>query len=109
SPSFGNGLYILDGVLNGNGIYVEADNGPEAYGVWAIAPTGYGVFANSTSGTGVYASSSSGSALTIGSGAIHVSGAGEGTSTAAFIQVATAASISASGAVWASVISNSLC
>ena len=45
----------------------------------------------SGSGTGVYASSSSGSALTIGSGTFHVSGAGIGTSTAAFIHKATAA------------------
>ena len=115
SPSTGNGLYILNGAPSGNGIFVQATNGTSAYGVWAIAPTGYGVVASSTSGTGVsaysasgtgvYASSSSGSALTIGGGAIHVSGAGTNANTAAFIQVATAGNISGS----VSFINNPIC
>jgi len=70
---------------------------------------GYGVYgsSSSTNGTGVYAQGSgTGSALTIGSGAIHVSGAStNSTTTAAFTQVATAANVSGD----TTFINNTLC
>ena len=105
APNSYNGIYVSQGALDGNGIYVQATNGTSAYGVEGYSPAGYGVVAGSSTGTGVYAYSGSGPALTIGSGAIHVSGAGINTSTAAFIHVATAANISANY----TIIHNSLC
>jgi hypothetical protein len=110
-----NGIYINETTANGNGIYAYANNGASAYGVEGYSPPGYGVVASSitgtglsassSSGTGIITSSSSGSALTIGSGAIHVSGAGTNSNTAAFIQVATSANTSS----YITTINNSLC
>ncbi len=97
----GIGVY---GSQNGSGwgVYGYTPSGIGAYG---DSSTGTGVEGQSGSGTGVYAYSSSGSALTIGGGAIHVSGAGVGTSTAAFIQVTAAANIVANE----TIINNPLC
>jgi hypothetical protein len=71
------------------GIGVYGSQAGSGYGVYGYAPSGYGVVGESSTSTGVYASSTSGPALTIGNGAIQVSGAGLGTGTAAFIQLAT--------------------
>ena len=90
APNSYNGIYVSQGAFDGNGIYAQATNGTSAYGVEGDSPDGYGVVAVSSTGTGVYTYSGSGSALTIGNGAIHVSGAGINTSTAAFVHVATA-------------------
>jgi hypothetical protein len=92
----------------GLGIGVWGSQNGSGWGVYGYAPSGIGVYGNSSSGTGVYASSASGSALTVGSGAIHVSGAGVGTGTAAFIQVATTANSFGSPA-YITTISNPLC
>jgi hypothetical protein len=87
--SSGDGLYVYDTDGGGYGVYVgNADYGVNAFG------NSVGVQGTSTSGTGVYASSSSGSALTIGSGAFHVSGASTNSLTAAFTQVAVSTNIS---------------
>jgi hypothetical protein len=98
---FSAGVYGQNNGTNGSGIGVygsQAGGGwgvygttPSGAGVYGFSSAGFGVQAGSSSGTGVYASSTSGSALTIGGGTIHVSGAGVGTSTAAFIHRATAA------------------
>jgi hypothetical protein len=112
-----NGIYVTTPTDGGNAILASATNGPSAYAVWATTTTGLGVVASSDSGTGVSAYSGTGtalyatagdvtnSALTIGGGAIHVSGAGVGSSTAAFVQVAAAGNIV--GAT--TIISNPLC
>jgi hypothetical protein len=81
-----NGIYGL-----GIGVYGSQAGG--GWGVYGTSVSGYGVYGDSGSGTGVYAYSSTGSALTIGNGAIHVTGAGIGTSTAAFIWVTAKANI----------------
>jgi len=101
-----NGIYVTTAYTNGNAIYAIANSGLSAYAVWASSTSGYGVVAESTTGTGIRTYSSSGSALTIAGGAIHVSGAGIGTSTAAFIHVATAANASGTDGT---AINNSLC
>lgn len=100
---------------NGLGIGVYGSQNGSGYGVYGYTPSGLGVYgysssgtgveAGASSGTGVYTYSFSGSALTVGSGAIHVSGAGTNTSTAAFIQYATAANTS--GHI--TTINNSIC
>ncbi len=110
-----NGIYINETNANGNGIYAIAENGASAYGVEGYSPSGYGVVADSLTGTGLSAYSSSGtgiyttsggSALTIGSGAIHVTGAGtNSTTTAAFIWVANSSN---SGANY-TIVNNTLC
>ena len=101
-----NGIDVNNSYANGNGIYSEADNGGSAYAIEGYSTAGYGLYAYSGSGTAVYGASSTGSALTIGSGAIHVSGAStNNASTAAFIQVATAANTSS----YITTINNSLC
>jgi hypothetical protein len=82
---FGIGVY---GSQAGSGWGVYGTT-PSGIGVRGDSSTGTGVYASSSSGSGVYAYSSTGPALTIGNGAIQVSGAGIGTSTAAFIHVAT--------------------
>ncbi|HUZ08313.1 MAG TPA: hypothetical protein VMV89_12620, partial [Candidatus Paceibacterota bacterium] len=85
------GIYATTTATNGTGISGEADNGTSAYGVDGYSSGGYGVVGDSLTGSGVYANSAYGSALTIGSGAIHVTGAGIGSSTAVFIQLTSAA------------------
>lgn len=113
----GDGIYIYDTDSDGYALWAYAtgttgigvDAYGTSYGVNASTSTGIGVSANGGSGTAVYAYSS-GSALTIGGGAIHVSGAttnGSTTSvsTAAFIQVASAANIVGAS----SIIYNTLC
>ncbi|SPE56479.1 hypothetical protein SBV1_2400011 [Verrucomicrobia bacterium] len=66
-----------------------------------------GIYATSVTGPAVYAASSSGPALTVGSGAIQVSGAGVGTSTAAFIHLATTNNTPTNS--FCTTISNPLC
>lgn len=101
-----NGINVNNSYGNGNGIYSEADNGGGAYAIEGYSTGGYALYGSSGSGTAVYGASSTGSALTIGSGAIHVSGAStNNASTAAFIQVATAANTSS----YITTINNSLC
>jgi hypothetical protein len=84
----------------GLGIGVYGSQNGSGWGVYGETPSGLGVYGSSSSGTGVEGESgtgtgvyaySGGSALTIGGGTIHVSGAGIGTSTAAFIHRATTA------------------
>jgi hypothetical protein len=87
---------------SGYGVYGYT---PAGLGVYGYSGTGSGVEAGTYSGTGVYTYSSTGSALTVGGGAIHVSGAGTNTATAAFIQYATAANTSS----YITTIHNSLC
>jgi hypothetical protein len=106
-----------DNFFGGPGIWVDSKTsdgvyssvyGNDAYAFWGVATniSGVGGYFTSTVGTGVYAYSGTGSALTIGSGAIHVSGASTNNpSTAAFIQVATAANTSS----YITTINNSLC
>jgi hypothetical protein len=110
SPNYEDGLYVFSPFAGANAIEASANNGANAYAVFAHTTGGYGVYATSDTGTATYAYSGSGSALTIGGGAIHVSGAttNSGTSlttTAAFIHVAAAANISANY----TRINNSLC
>jgi hypothetical protein len=62
------------------------------------------LLAQSSTGTGLY-TSSSGSALTIGGGALHVSGASTNTSTTAFIHIALPSSIIGNY----TIITNSIC
>lgn len=76
-----NSLYVLNGSLNGNGVYVNATNGSEAYAVWALS-SGPGVVVNST-GNGVVAAASS--ATSIGVSGAHNAATG----TAAGVQGAT--------------------
>jgi hypothetical protein len=71
-------------------------------GVNVIGGTGTGVSANGAIGI---STSGTSSALTISSGAIHVSGAGNNTSTAAFIQITAAGNITANE----TLINNPLC
>jgi hypothetical protein len=107
------GFYNAAGEFVGaNGVIgVGTTNQFDSFGVLGIVGgSGYGVYGDSTtaSGTGVYATSAgTGSALTIGSGAIHVSGAStNSTTTAAFIQVATASNIDGGDGT---IINNTLC
>jgi hypothetical protein len=114
----GNAGELSDGFYDAAGEFVGA-NGVIGVGttnqfgsigvVGIVGGFGYGVYGDSTTanGTGVYATSTgTGSALTIGSGAIHVSNTGtNATSTAAFIQVATAGNISGN----LTTINNTLC
>ena len=86
---------------SGWGVYGTA---PSGLGVYGYSPSGIGVEAQSSSGTGVYASSGA-SALTIGSGAIHVSGASTNSQTTAFIHLAVPSSILANY----TIITNSIC
>jgi hypothetical protein len=74
----------------GNGIGVWGSQAGSGWGGYFTSTSGIGVNAYGGTGTGVLTGGGS-SALTIASGAIHVSGAGVGTSTAAFIHVATVA------------------
>jgi hypothetical protein len=98
----GIGVY---GTQNGSGLGVYGYT-PSGIGVLAQSSSGTGVYGESSTGAGVYAYSGSGSALTIGNGAIHVSGAStNSTSTAAFTQVATPANIVGD----TTLINNSLC
>lgn len=90
--SAGRGVYGR-AINGGTGVYAESDGG------------GTGLFAASDTGTAVSAFSSSGSALTIGSGAIHVSGAGINTTGAVFTQRAIAANIGGDS----TFINNPLC
>ena len=94
---------------NGAGVGVWGSQNGSGIGIYGYTPSGIGVYGNTSSGTAVYASSSSGSALTVGSGAIHVSGAGVGTGTAAFIQLATTNNSYGSPAAYITIISNPLC
>jgi hypothetical protein len=109
------GVYGQNNGTNGLGIGVWGQQNGSGWGVYGYAPSGLGVYgysgsgtgveAQSYSGTGIYTGSSTGSALTVGYGAIHVSGAGTNTATAAFIQYATAANTSS----YITTIHNSLC
>jgi hypothetical protein len=110
---------------SGGGIGVYGSQAGSGWGVFGTTPSGIGVYGSTSTGTGVEAESSSGSglyafsgtgdaieaysssgsALTIDNGGIAVSGAGVGTSTAAFIQVATSGNISGS----VTFINNPLC
>jgi hypothetical protein len=96
------GIGVFGETSSGTGVYGESSTG---YGFYAYSSSGYGVVAESSSGTGVYAYSSSGSALTVGAGAIHVSGAGVNTSTAAFTQQTTSGNVDGDS----STIDNPLC
>ena len=129
APNSYNGIYVNQGVLDGNGIYVEANNGVSAYGVLAYSPAGYGVVAGSdtgtgaegysSSGTGVYGISGSGTAVygTSGSG-IGVEGFSSssngvygaytgGTGTAAGVEGVTASTSGSANAVYGLVSSTS--
>lgn len=98
TDSYAGGPAITADTASGEGIFAAtADSAGSA--VKAIA-TGL-------NGTGVYAASTSGSALTIGAGAIHVTGAGRNSPTAAFIQVATTANTTLSP--YLTTIENQLC
>jgi hypothetical protein len=104
STTYEDGLYVNSPTFNANGIEAVADVGSAAYAVYA----------HSAGGVGVYTTSPSGSALTIGSGAIHVSGATTNatttsSTTAAFTQVASAANIPLPGLSDYTVIYNTLC
>jgi len=94
----GHGIGVF-GLMHGNGS-----------GVYGFSVGGAGVYGESGTGPGVYATSDAagGPALTVGVGAIHVTGAGVSTSTAAFIQVATANNVEGASS-HITVISNSIC
>jgi hypothetical protein len=94
---------------NYDGVGVWASQNGSGFAIYGYTPSGVSVYGSTLSGTAVYASSSSGSALTVGNGAIHVSGAGVGTGTAAFIQLATTNNSYGSPATYITVISNPLC
>lgn len=82
----GSGWGVYGYTPGGLGVYGDTSSGT---GVEAESITGIGIYAYSSSGVAVDAYSSTGSALTIGNGAIHVSGAGVNTGTAAFVQLST--------------------
>lgn len=100
--NYNGGPGIVSDVATGDGVFSATADG-DGWAFWGIASggtginvsatTGSAVFATATSGTAVYANSTSGSALTIASGAIHVTGAGKGTATAAFIHITAATNI----------------
>ena len=105
--STADGIFACTSVSGGFGVWGEAPS--DGVGVFGdtINEDGTGVEGATETGVGVYAIAytNSGSALTIGGGAIHISGAGTNTDTAAFIQVATAANSTGNH----TVIANSLC
>ncbi|SPE54681.1 exported hypothetical protein [Verrucomicrobia bacterium] len=108
-----NGIYALatndiSGSVHGDTVSGTGVNGTSisGIGVNGNSSTGTGLSGTSGSGTGVYASSAAGPALVIGNGVISVAGAGVGTSTTAFIHVATAANTPFGDL---SYITNSLC
>jgi hypothetical protein len=108
-----NGIYALvtnnvDGSVHGDSVSGLGVNGTSisGTGMYGSSSTGTGLLGSSQSGAGVYASSTSGPGLTIGAGGFRVAGAGVGTSTTAFIQVATAANTPFGDL---SYITNSLC
>jgi hypothetical protein len=88
----------------GLGIGVWGSQAGSGWGGYFTSASGIGVLANGGSGTGISTSGGT-SALTISSGAIHVSGAGNNTSTAAFIQITSASNITGNE----TLINNSLC
>ena len=89
----------------GLGIGVWGSQAGSGWGGYFTSSSGIGVLASGGSGTGISTSGGT-SALTISSGAIHVSGASTNNpSTAAFIQYATSANTSS----YITTINNSLC
>jgi hypothetical protein len=88
----------------GLGIGVWGSQAGSGWGGYFTSASGIGVLASGGSGTGISTSGGT-SALTISSGAIHVSGAGNNTSTAAFIQITSAGNITGSE----TLINNPLC
>jgi hypothetical protein len=98
----------------GLGIGVWGSQAGSGWGGYFTSVSGIGVLASGGSGIGVQASGATGvlasgtsSALTISSGAIHVTGAStNSTTTAAFIQVATASNIDGGDGT---IIDNTLC
>jgi hypothetical protein len=104
-PSTTTALFVESTALGGNGIIGRDNNGSSAYGVWGESVSGRGLVGNTVSGYGVLGYStgsgtgvradgngSATTALEINNGAIKVSGAGVGTSTAAFIHQAAGGS-----------------
>jgi len=89
----------------GLGIGVWGSQAGSGWGGYFTSSSGIGVLASGGSGTGI-STSGGASALTISSGAIHISGAStNNSSTAAFIQYATAANTG----TYITTIHNSLC
>ena len=110
--SFSTGVRGQNNGTGGSGIGVWGSQNGGGWGGYFTSASGIGVLVSGGSGTGISVSgatgisvNSSGSALTIGSGAIHVSGANTNSSTAAFTQVTTAGNIAGNY----SIINNPLC
>jgi hypothetical protein len=111
SDGFGGGPAIFADTSTSDGIYSSTSAGV-GYGVWGVASgsSGVGVYGQATTNTavGVTAQGSGSSnsvALSITGGNIRVQGAGNNTSTPAFIHITTVASVSANY----SVIHNPMC
>jgi hypothetical protein len=109
---FSTGVRGQNNGTGGSGIGVWGSQAGSGWGGYFTSASGIGVNVSGGTGigveasgaTGVYASGST-SALTIGSGAIHVSGAGNNTSTAAFTQITADGNITGSE----TLINNPLC